>query len=119
MNEQTEKKMETEFDINTTKGAIAYLESEGLNVSELVKEGIDFIDMVKKRIELQKRWMPLTDVDNYPKDHQQVFMCFANGDVCVGHFCDDTNASWWSDYFIDHEDAKVTHWMPLPEPPNN
>ena len=104
------------LDINTTEGAIAYLQNEGLNVTLLVREGIDFIETVKKRIELQKRWMPITDTENYPKDHQQIFMCFENGDVAVGTFCDDVDASWWSDYFIDHKDAKITHWMPYEIP---
>lgn len=108
--------MKKEFDITTTEGAKAYLENEGLNVSELIREGLDFIETVKKRIELQKRWIPISDTENYPKDHQQIFMCFENGDVAVATYCDDVDASWWSDYFIDHPEAKITHFMPYEIP---
>lgn len=108
--------MKQEFDINTTEGARAYLESEGLNVDQIVKEGLDFIEMTKKRIELQKRWIKITATGELPKDHQQIFMCFENGDVCCGYYCDDVDASWWSDYFIDHKDARPTHWMPYEVP---
>lgn len=108
--------MKKEFDITTTEGARAYLESEGLNVSRLIEEGLDFIETVKKRIELQKRWIPIIATSELPKDHQQIFMCFENGDVACGYYCDDVDASWWSDYFIDHKDAKITHWMPYELP---
>lgn len=70
------------------------------------------------KVELQKRWIPITDFENLPHDHQQVFMCFESGDVACGFYCDDVDASWWSDYFKTNKDARVSHWMPyeLPKP---
>lgn len=105
-----------ENELMTTEQARAYLEKEGLNVDQLVKEGLDFIETVKKRIELQKRWIPITATGELPKDHQQVFVCFESGDVAVVMYCDDVDASWWGDYFIDRPDANITHWMPYELP---
>lgn len=47
--------MKTEFDINTTEGARSYLESEGLDVNKIVKEGLDFIETVKSKIALKNK----------------------------------------------------------------
>jgi hypothetical protein len=105
-----------ENELMTTEQARAYLEKEGLNIDQLVNEGLDFIETVKKRIELQKRWIPITATGELPKDHQQIFMCFESGDVAVGYYCDDVDASWWSDYFKDRPEAKITHWMPYEVP---
>lgn len=103
-----------EEELITTEQAMAYLEKEGLNVDQIVKEGFDLLKL-KRKIELQKRWIPIKD-GNYPKDHQQVFVCFENRDVAVVNYCDDVDSSWWGDYFIDRPDAKITHWMPYELP---
>jgi hypothetical protein len=42
------------FDINTSEGAKAYLESEGIDTKQVVEDGIEFIGKVKMKVELLK-----------------------------------------------------------------
>lgn len=40
-------------------------------------------------------------------------LIFVDGDISVGYY----NGSYWNDEGNDWNYVKVTHWMPLPEPP--
>lgn len=64
--------MNTEFDITTTEGARKYLEAEGFNVDELVKEGVSFINTIKEKIK-QRDMKKLTKnkFDQLKKDHEE------------------------------------------------
>lgn len=108
--------MKTEFDINTKDGARSYLESEGLNPDELVKEGLDFIESVKARIKLQKLRIKVSEQD--PKDYQEVLVLLENGEIFKATYCDDTMdlPNYTSEYFKLNKGIKITHWMPYELP---
>ena len=57
-----------------------------------------------------KKWVPVTE--KLPGMMQPVIVCRANGKVEAG--CLDVNG-WWKVYGT--RTKRVTHWMPLPEPP--
>lgn len=108
-----------EFDINTPEGARKYLEQEGLNVDQLVKDGLDFIEIVKDKIRFQKRWISVTDKDQSPKDYQDVLVLLENGEVFKATYCDDASPlsnSFDSVYFKLNKGVKITHWMPYELP---
>lgn len=46
---------ERKFDIDTVKGATAYLESEGFDVDECVKDGMKVINSIKDKLSTKNR----------------------------------------------------------------
>lgn len=58
------------------------------------------------------RWIPCSE--SLPEAETRVLLCHKNGDIMIGELCDikifDTDNG-----FVKPED--ITHWMPLPEPP--
>ena len=64
-------------------------------------------------LEAERRWIPCTE--QMPKDNEYVLVyCSADGFYNIDCLYD---GSWLeaADYY--EEDVIVTHWMPLPEPP--
>lgn len=59
---------------------------------------------------LRPQWIPVTE--RLPKEHQPVLFCRKGGNVDAG--CRIENG-WWKSYGIKVK--SVTHWMPLPKPP--
>lgn len=57
-----------------------------------------------------QRWIPVTE--RVPKHMQPVLVCRNDGKVEQGY--KDVN-DWWKVYGT--RTKKITHWMPLPEPP--
>lgn len=57
-----------------------------------------------------QRWIPVTE--RLPKHMQPVLVCRNDGKVEQGY--KDVN-DWWKVYGT--RTKKITHWMPLPEPP--
>lgn len=108
--------METEFDINTTEGAKAYLEKEGFNVDEIVKDGFNFIEIVKSKVEFKKRWIDADKED--PKDYQEVLVLLKNGEIFKATYCDDVEPlpQYTSEYFKFNKGVEITHWMPYELP---
>lgn len=100
-----------ENELITTEQAKAYLEKEGLNVEQLVKEGFDFIEDVKKRIALQKRWIPIEQLDL--KDYEDVLVLLENGEFFKAMYCDDVDFNFTSEYFNKNKGIKITHYMPI------
>jgi Lar family restriction alleviation protein len=49
-----------------------------------------------------------------PYDSQQLLVALRDGTVLMGFLCDER---WYDANMIDEELFTVTHWMPLPEPP--
>ena len=49
--------------------------------------------------------------ERQPEVHQKVLVCYESGRVEI-----DFRLSWGG-YVLESQQGKVTHWMPLPEPP--
>ena len=65
----------------------------------------------------EQRWIPCSE--RLPEDDREVLAC-SGKDVFIAH-CE---GEYWAVYLLNTEDdcyeqhvVKVTHWMPLPEPP--
>ena len=57
--------------------------------------------------------------DRLPDSPQQDVWAFTtNNEMFVG-FLDDENDEWWHSHGIAVIVDKVTHWMPLPDPPKD
>ena len=60
-----------------------------------------------------------------PKRNEEVLVVDRDGDIGMGYFVDSKNKRKWKCFtmlLIDWDgewgdDASVTHWMPLPDPP--
>ena len=59
---------------------------------------------------LRPQWIPVTE--RLPKEHQPVLFCRKGGNVDAGCRIE---SGWWKSYGIKVK--SVTHWMPLPKPP--
>lgn len=59
---------------------------------------------------LAAQWIPVTE--RLPKEHQPVLFCRKGGNVDAGCRIE---SGWWKSYGIKVK--SVTHWMPLPKPP--
>lgn len=65
------------------------------------------------------RWIPCAE--RMPEDEQEVLV-FVKGDFensisFITTAYNDSDGDWVSDYDGEVIDSKITHWMPLPEPP--
>lgn len=58
----------------------------------------------------KQKWIPVTE--QLPKNFERVLVCREGGIVEQGYR--DVNG-WWKVYGT--RTKRVTHWMPLPEPP--
>ncbi len=57
-------------------------------------------------------WIPVTDL--LPDDDMLVLVALSDGEVWTGYM----DAEAWIDNVTGSElNGQVTHWMPLPEPP--
>lgn len=56
-----------------------------------------------------QRWIPVTE--RLPEDGEQVLACTKNGRAFSAHY-----DHFWGKWSVSHT-VKITHWMPLPEPP--
>lgn len=56
-----------------------------------------------------KRWIPVTE--RLPEDDSQVLACTRHGKAFSAHY-----DHKWKSWSVSHT-VKITHWMPLPEPP--
>lgn len=56
------------------------------------------------------KWIPVTE--RLPEDDVFVLNCNDHGNIVIGKIIGGT---WWYKYFSYQ--GQVTHWMPLPEPP--
>lgn len=54
--------------------------------------------------------------ESLPNDKEYVLICYAGGIELA--YCDRTRGTWWSDW-SDYPLNEVTHWMPLPEQPED
>lgn len=59
---------------------------------------------------LAAQWIPVTE--RLPEEHQPVLFCRKGGNVDAGFRIE---SGWWKSYGIKVK--SVTHWMPLPKPP--
>ena len=74
--------------------------------SHLAIEWADYI--LANGVTFQK-WIPVTE--RLPKDDRQVLACTKKGKAFSAHY-----DHKWKSWSVSHT-VKITHWMPLPEPP--
>ena len=67
----------------------------------------DIYNWVGNGVTVQK-WIPVSE--RLPEDDSHVLVARKNGDVDTDMYI----KSWWK---VDPVERRVTHWMPLPEPP--
>ena len=60
-----------------------------------------------------KNWIRVEDA--LPNDKEYVLV-YINGDIDIA-YCNRTHCTWWSDW-LDYVLEGVSHWMPLPEQPD-
>ena len=85
-------------------------------IAQLEKEN----EELREAVSCPPQWMHWISVkDRLPEDDGEVLACNGN-DVFIAH-CE---GDYWAVYLLNTEDdcyeqhvVKVTHWMPLPEPP--
>lgn len=73
--------------------AIEQLESYGVSLGE----------------KAEGKWIPVTE--RLPEDDRQVLACTKHGRAFSAHY-----DHKWKRWQVSHS-VKITHWMPLPEPP--
>lgn len=58
--------------------------------------------------------------ERLPRHHKSVLMFDSDTDMMVGYY-DSKIQLWQGEYneYVYDKATKVTHWMPLPEPPKN
>ena len=56
-----------------------------------------------------QKWIPVTE--RLPEDDRQVLACTKHGRAFSAHY-----DHKWKRWQVSHS-VKITHWMPLPEPP--
>lgn len=89
-------------------------------IEELIRQNVRWEEGVKVLLDYLRCWVSVAD--GLPEDGEDVLCWICNdawGDryACVGHY--DTTFKLWD---FDSERAMsryVTHWMPLPEPPED
>lgn len=87
------------------------LRSENEDLAERIDELMDEIDELKKH-----EWISVKDIT--PDDDGEVLACYGK-DVFIAHF----EGDGWVVYVQAEDDClyqqsvKVSHWIPLPEPP--
>ena len=52
--------------------------------------------------------------DKFPKRHETILIFSDEADILIGSY---QGKNWWSDYGEVDYVLRVTHWMPLPNPP--
>lgn len=91
------------------------------DVLRLMLEAADALEAQQKRIEeleKQQRWVPVTE--RLPEDGSErvlVFVVTGDYNYPVGNHPIDTDRYWGKHGKWVRYGDKVTHWMPLPEPP--
>jgi len=72
------------------------------------------------------KWISVKDKPYRNNYTNVMFICKRHNEICIGHpatSCEDNQ--YWFDYLSQdcdgylYEEYEVTHWMPLPEPPEN
>lgn len=106
------------LDPETTAEALAGIEYyAGFRGEEAVKKAVDdacILAVAALREQEQRRWIPVTE--RLP-DSDGFYIVVMNGDiwgepdVWSSTACGFYNGKW------DEDDATISHWMPLPEPP--
>lgn len=68
-------------------------------------------------VEPKRRWIPVTE--KTPEGRQYVLCCGAKGGMFVGWVCDyhERDNGKATAFLHGGHGRKITHWMPLPEPP--
>lgn len=62
---------------------------------------------------LRDQWIPVEE--RLPDNDQRILFYSQGGDTINGMYRDEL---WFFDTGREYENSPVTHWMPLPEPPN-
>lgn len=84
-------------------------EIEGLRAqNEQLREAAALVAKESAEL-LEQRWIPVTE--RLPDQCVDILVCYRDKHILMGTArCDD----WIEE---DFEDGEITHWMPLPEPP--
>lgn len=78
-------------------------------------EKSDFIDEAKIRKDLRDKWISIND---QKPTYYQVCLCFYNGAFAACWRANDGEVDFYTIAGTDKVFEGITHWMPLPEPPN-
>ena len=82
----------------------------------LGKEDMPYFDMAITALREQPRWISVEE--RMPERYANVIVCTKNGVVGEAIKSEYAKHGWaWSGYDGEDTDEPVTHWMPLPEPP--
>ena len=73
------------------------------------KEKLEWLKMIKDIAEYCSKWIPVTE--RLPEDNRKVLICSEKGTVLIMSY--DHYWETWRGFSSIH----VTHWMPLPKPP--
>ncbi|UIA94534.1 DUF551 domain-containing protein (plasmid) [Erwinia tracheiphila] len=57
-------------------------------------------------------WTQL-DFGKYPPDGEEVLVCDERGKRFICYH----EHGFWKDFCVGYSKAKITHWMPIPQPP--
>lgn len=60
---------------------------------------------------MQNDWININK--ETPEEQEHYLVHLLNGHICIGHWAGET---FWSTGYYSNS-LEVTHWMPLPEPP--
>ena len=70
------------------------------------------------------KWQTIEE--NQPPPHETILFLCSNGDIYQGRPCYGMHAPWWCGHsklnfgkVLEDEGLVVTHWMPLPKPPES
>lgn len=91
----------------------------GVHGCRIVREAAELIEKLTDRcaryaeeiavLQEREKWVPVTE--RLPDQCMDILVSYRDGHILMGTaMCDD----WIEE---DLEDGKITHWMPLPEPP--
>lgn len=62
-----------------------------------------------------QRWIPVTE--RLPEIHEEVLVYRSGDGICLDSL--EKNGLWELDLFTVSDLTQVTHWMPLPQPPED
>ena len=87
----------------------------GMELSEDIPHGLRECHLYAvariAELEEKQRWIPVSE--RLPEDGKPVWVCTIWNEQHSGNLTDDC----WTGLFRDFREGEVTHWMPLPELP--
>ena len=95
------------------KKAIALINKARRSIGQgNIQEPCEILDRLRALIE-SSDWIPVSE--RLPEEREEVSVLYSDGVVSTNEIWNDEEKKYWSmENFID---SNITHWQPLPEPP--